>query len=167
MPAAFKSRTIVIGNSGSGKSTLAEQLAAKAGMAVIDLDRLHWESDGYALKREEAAARQLVREAAAQPRWVVEGVYGWLAEEALPRATALIWLDLPWSACRDGLLARGQRRGGTEAEFAALMQWAQAYWQRRTPSSYAGHLQLFEGFGGARRRFQNRQEAQRFLDRLA
>jgi adenylate kinase family enzyme len=166
MSGPFTQRTVVIGNSGSGKSTLAGRLAALTGVPAIDLDLLHWEGNGYGVKREEAVARQMVREAAAQPRWVVEGVFGRLAEEAVPRATALIWLDLPWSVCRDSLLARGQRRGGTEADFAALLSWAEAYWQRQTPSSFAGHLRLFEGYAGSKRRFRDRQEVQLFLDEL-
>jgi adenylate kinase family enzyme len=166
MSAPFTQRTVVIGNSGSGKSTLAERLAALAGVPAIDLDLLHWEADGYGVKREEAVARQLVREAAAQPRWVIEGVFGWLAQEAMPRATALIWLDLPWSVCRDSLLARGRRRGGTETDFAALLAWAEAYWQRQTPSSFTGHLRLFENFAGAKRRMQDRPAVHRFLAEL-
>jgi adenylate kinase family enzyme len=166
MSGPFTQRTVVIGNGGSGKSTLAERLAALLRVPAVDLDLLHWEGDGYGVKRDEAVSRQLVRETAAQPRWVIEGVYGWLAEEALPRATALIWLDLPWSVCRDSLLARGQRRGGTEADFAALMTWAEAYWKRQTPSSFAGHLRLLENFSGAKRRFRDRQEIQCFLDEL-
>jgi ABC-type transport system involved in cytochrome bd biosynthesis fused ATPase/permease subunit len=43
------SRTLIIGNSGSGKSTLAEQLATLVAAPVIDLDPLHWETDGYEL----------------------------------------------------------------------------------------------------------------------
>jgi hypothetical protein len=97
---------------------------------------------------------------------VIEGVYGWLAEVALPRATALIRLDMPWAICRDSLLARGQRRGGTEADFAELMAWAEAYWTRQTPSSFAGHLRLFESFLGAKRRLRDRQEIQVFLAEL-
>jgi adenylate kinase family enzyme len=159
----FKQRAVIIGNSGSGKSTLAERLAALAGVPVIDLDLLHWEENGYAARREENAARQLVQAAAAQPRWVIEGVYGWLAEVAIPKATAMIWLDVPWGVCRESLLARGQRRGGTEADFAKLMTWAEAYWERQTPSSFAGHLRLFESFPGAKRRFHRRQETQLFL----
>ena len=135
-------------------------------MPAIDLDLLHWEGNGYGAKREEAVARQMVREAAAAPGWVIEGVYGWLAEVALPRATALIWLDLPWALCRDGLLARGRRRGGTEADFAKLMAWAEAYWTRQTPSSFAGHLRLFESFPGTKRRFRDRQKIQLFLAEL-
>jgi adenylate kinase family enzyme len=162
----FPQRTVVIGNSGSGKSTLAGHLAALAGVPAVDLDLLHWEGNGYGARREEAVSRRLVQDAAAQPGWVIEGVYGWLAEKALPRATALIWIDVPWSVCRDSLIARGRRRGGTEADFANLMTWAEAYWQRQTPSSFAGHFRLFESFTGAKRRFRERVEIQLFLDEL-
>jgi adenylate kinase family enzyme len=163
---AFKRRTVIIGNSGSGKSTIAQRLAAVAGVPAIEMDLLHWEGKGYGTKREEAVARQLVQEAASRAGWVIEGVYGWLAEVAIPRATGLIWLDIPWRVCRDGLLARGQRRGGTEADFAALMTWAEAYWQRQTASSFAGHFRLFERFSGAKCRFRDRQEIQSFLAEL-
>lgn len=160
---AFKTRTVIIGNSGSGKSTLAGGLAALAVVPAIDLDLLHWAGDGYGVKREEAVARRMALEVAAKPGWILEGVYGWLAEVALPRATALIWLDVPWSTCREGLLARGVRRGGTEADFAELMVWAEAYWERRTSSSFAGHSRLFDQFSGHKLRLRSRQEADRLL----
>ena len=163
MPFPAIQRTVVIGNSGSGKSTLAARLAALADVPAIDLDALHWEGSGYGAKREEAVARELVRDAAAASRWVIEGVYGWLAEVALPRATALIWLDLHWSVCREALLARGQRRGGTEADFAKLMAWAEAHWTRHSHSSFAGHLRLFDDFGGIKRRLRDRQEVDEFM----
>ena len=160
---AFRTRTVVIGNSGSGKSTLAEGLAALANVPATDLDLLHWEGDGYGVKRDEAVARQMAFEVAARPGWVIEGVYGRLAEVAIPRATALIWLDVPWSTCREGLLGRGMRRGGTEVEFAKLMAWAEAYWERKTPSSFAGHSRLFEDFPRAKFRLQNREGVRRLL----
>jgi adenylate kinase family enzyme len=166
MFSSFTQRTVVIGNSGSGKSTLAASLAALTNVSAIDLDLLHWEGDGYSAKREEAVSRAMVHEAAATPGWVIEGVYGWLAEVALPRATALVWLDMPWALCRESLLARGQHRGGTEADFEKLMAWAEAYWTRQTPSSFAGHLQLFEGFPGAKRRLRDRQQMRLFLQDL-
>jgi adenylate kinase family enzyme len=162
----FRRRTIILGNSGSGKSTLAEGIGVVADIPVVDLDVLHWEGSGYGAKREEAAARRLVQDAAQQPAWVIEGVYGWLAEVAMPRASALIWLDLPWSVCREGMLARGIRRGGTEATFAELMTWAEAYWQRRSPSSFHGHLRLFEAFPGPKLRLRDREEIRQFLDDL-
>ncbi len=69
-------RTVIIGNCGSGKSVFAESLAALTHIPAIDLDTLHWERDGH--KRDEEAAKRLVREAAAAPRWIIEGVFGWL-----------------------------------------------------------------------------------------
>jgi adenylate kinase family enzyme len=163
---AFKQRIVIIGNSGSGKSTLADSLANLTGIPAVDLDRLHWAGNGYGVKRDEAAARDMVLEVAAKRGWVVEGVFGWLAEVAIPRATALIWLDLPWQVCRQGLLARGVRRGGTDADFTELMKWAEEYWQRQTSSSSAGHFRLFESFQRARLRLRTRHEVSQLLTDL-
>lgn len=157
------SRTLIIGNSGSGKSTLAEQLATLVAGPAIDLDLLHWEPDGYGVKRDENAARQLVGAAADEPRWIIEGVFGWLAEVAVPRATTLIWLDLPWSICRAGLLARGPRRGSTDQDNTELLKWAEAYWDRKTPSSFTGHLTIFENFPGPKYRLGSREKMSEFL----
>lgn len=156
---ALKLRTLIIGNSGSGKTTLAEALGALIHAPVFDLDLIHWKHDGFGPKQAEDVARQRVADLAATPRWVIDGVYGWLAEPAIPRATALIWLDVPWDVCREGLLARGQRRGGTAADFAELLKWAEAYWDRQTPTSFKGHQRLFESFSAAKRRIRSREEA--------
>jgi adenylate kinase family enzyme len=136
----------VIGNSGSGKSRLAEGLGALIGAPVFDLDLIRWNDNGFGAKQDEDVAVQKVANLAATERWVIEGVYGWLAEVALPRATALIWLDIPWEVCREGLLARGQRRGRTEADFSELLNWAEAYWDRHAPTSFQAHQRLFEDF---------------------
>ena len=157
------SRTLIIGNGGSGKSTLAEQLAPLVAGPAIDLDLLHWETGGYGVKRDENAARQLVRTAADEPRWIIEGVFGWLAEIAVPRATALIWLDVPWSVCRAGLLARGLRRGSTDQDHTELLKWAEAYWDRKTPSSFTGHLTIFENFPGPKYKLVSREKMSEFL----
>jgi hypothetical protein len=34
----------------------------------------------------------------------------------------------------------------------AFLQWAEAYWQRMTPTSFAGHQALFEGFAKTKTR---------------
>jgi adenylate kinase family enzyme len=159
-------RTLIIGNSGSGKSTLAEGLGALIHAPVFDLDLIHWKDDGFGAKQDEDLARQKVADLAATPRWVMEGVYGWLAEVAIPRATVLIWLDVPWDVCREGLLARGQRRGGTAADFDDLLKWSEAYWDRQTPTSFKGHQRLFETFSSAKFRFRNRKEADHLLNVL-
>ena len=161
------SRTLILGNSGSGKSTLAHNLAALVEAPAVDLDIFHWESDGYGAKRDEDAARRLVLTAAAESRWIIEGVYGWLAEVAVPRATALIWLDMPWAICCEGLLARGPRRRSTDADNQALLTWAEAYWKRKTPSSFTGHQTIFESFTGTKYRLRSRTEVSQLLDELA
>jgi adenylate kinase family enzyme len=160
---ALQLRTLVIGNSGSGKSSLAEQIGAQIHAPIFDLDLIHWKDDGFGAKQDEDVARQKVADLAATERWVIEGVYGWLAEVAVPRATALIWLDVPWDVCQEGLLARGQRRGGTEADFAELLKWAEAYWLRQTPTSFKGHQLLFEAFSAAKLRIRSRMEADYLL----
>ena len=159
-------RIVIIGNSGAGKSRLADALANLVRVPAIDLDLLHWEEDGYGRKRNEDAARRLTLEVSDQPHWIIEGVFGWLAEVALPKATGLIWLDFPWSLCRAGLLARGQRRGATVQDAADLMKWAEAYWIRQTPSSFAGHSKIFNDFSGAKLRLENREQVAELLGNL-
>src|ERR1019366_10250702 len=90
-------RLVVIGNSGSGKSTLANRVGAALKLPVHDLDRFHWLGNGH--KRDEVAAKELVSDVATAAAWIIEGVYGWLAEVALSRATSLVWLDLSLAAC--------------------------------------------------------------------
>ena len=156
---SLSQRTVIIGNSGAGKSALAESLADLILVPVIDLDLLNWEGDDYGRKRDENDARRMTLEVSAQPFWIIEGVYGWLAEVALPRATALIWLDFPWSLCRAGLLARGPRRGATDQDAVELLNWAETYWNRQTSSSFAGHSQMFNNFASTKFRLENREQA--------
>lgn len=156
------SRVVIVGNSGSGKSTLAQHLAQRLGAPPIDLDHIHWQNR-VGEKREESLATDMVVEAASKARWIIEGVYGWLAAAALPFATSLIWLDLPWTVCSEGLLRRGPWNGATADEHQAFLQWAEAYWQRTTSSSFAGHLALFENFSGPKLRLQSRPEIDALL----
>jgi adenylate kinase family enzyme len=156
---SLSQRTVIIGNSGAGKSAFAEDLSALIHVPVIDLDLLNWEGDGYGRKRDDDAARRMTLEVSAGPLWIIEGVYGWLAESALPRATALIWLDFQWSLCRAGLLARSPRRGATDQDGVELLKWAETYWNRQTSSSFAGHSRMFSNFPVTKFRLENREQA--------
>jgi adenylate kinase family enzyme len=159
-------RILIIGNSGSGKSALGERLAALVNIPVYDLDLLHWDGNGYGQKRDEDVARRMVLELTSRAGWIVEGVFGWLAEVALPTATALIWLDFPWSLCRTGILARGRCRGATEQDTLDLLKWAENYWIRQTSSSFAGHAAIFNHFAGTKFRLHDRGEVDELLDNL-
>jgi len=159
-------RTVIVGNSGSGKSWLAVRLAAVIGSSAIDLDAIHWEPGGYGTRRDAGTARRLVQEAATGERWVIEGVYGWLAQVALPRASALIWLDLPEAECIANLRQRGLRGGGDEDSFATLALWAAEYRTRENANSFRAHELLFEAFAGQRLRLRSRVETATFLASL-
>jgi len=80
-----------------------------------------------------------------------------------PASHALVWLDLPWNLCREGLLARGQQHGGTAADFAELLKWAEAYWERQTSSSFTGHARLFDDFPGFKERLRDRDQIRQLL----
>lgn len=160
MAPRMPTRLVVIGNSGSGKSRLATRLGAAAGLPVYGLDALHWRAVG--VKRDEAEASALVADAASGERWIIEGVYGWLAGVALERAHAVVWLDPPWRVCLDGLRRRGSQHGETPADGEALIDWASAYWTRRTSSSFAGHAQLYDAFAGPKIRLRTREAASAF-----
>ena len=166
MHSALETRTLIIGNSGSGKSTLAEHVAVCAACRVIDLDDIHWEKIPAGKKRDETLAIQMAESVAGEPKWVIEGVYGWLAEAVTPRATALVWLNLPWNECKAGLEQRGARRGDTEVQFSELLQWAERYWMRQTPTSFVGHSRIFEEFRGAKWALTNRSDVNDFQKSL-
>ena len=156
-------RTVILGNSGSGKSWLAVRIAEALGCRVVDLDAIHWEPDGYGVAREKDVAIDMVRQEASGLAWVIEGVFGWLAQKALPRATALIWLDLPVVECLDNIRHRGLRRGGDAASFEALLGWAADYECRQTSSSHVGHARMFTAFPGQKLRLISRHNVDRFI----
>ena len=156
-------RILILGNSGSGKSWLSRKLGERLKIAPIDLDTVHWEPGGFQVARHKDVAKARVRQIASQDIWIMEGVYGWLAQEILSRATALIWLDMPLEECLDNLRRRGPNSGSDEKSFAALMAWAAAYQERQTSSSSMGHGRLFAAFGGWKRRICSREETREFL----
>jgi adenylate kinase family enzyme len=159
-------KLVVIGNSGSGKTWLARAL----GLPAIHLDALFWEPGGFDRKRPRAEVDALIAQSLAQRTWVVEGVFGELAERYLPDADALVWLDLPWATCEARLLARGSEskahmdRTQSEAGLAKLLRWAADYAVRTDGRSRSGHAQLFEGFERTRHRVRSEAEAVRLLE---
>lgn len=148
-------RIVIIGASGSGKTTMARSLSKRLALDLLELDLVHW-ADKVGTQRDEDEAKGRVTDFAVRPGWIIEGVYGWLAAPAIPRASTLIWLDLPWSDCREGLAQRGPWRDATADEHAAFLEWAEAYWSRRTSSSFEGHRAIFDAFEGTKLRLQSR-----------
>lgn len=155
-------RTIVIGNSGAGKSWLSKRIANHLCAPWVDLDLIHWQPGGYDLPRSREDALELVRQAAASESWVIEGVYGWLVRDLLPRATTLLWLCTEEAECVANIRQRGLRRGGSEESFHALLAWAGSYRAREGSTSHCAHAHLFDAFGGSKLLLHNKDEATAF-----
>jgi adenylate kinase family enzyme len=149
-------RTLIIGNSGSGKSWLAERLAKHLQVPWVDLDSVHWLSDEHSIPRPRAEALGMARVLASKERWVIEGVYGGIVSELLPRATALIWLCVEDAECIANVRQREAQRDKHDELLIALLNWAGSYRTREDSSGFAAHQRLFEGFGGSKRQLVSR-----------
>jgi len=87
-------RVAVIGISGAGKTTLARALAHRLACTHIELDALHW-GPGWE-PQSPADFKGAVAEAAAGERWVSDGNYSSVRSVLWPRATLVVWLNLPF-----------------------------------------------------------------------
>lgn len=156
-------RTLIIGNSGSGKSWLAERLAEHLHIPWVDLDSIHWLSDEHSIPRPRAEALGTARVLASGERWVIEGVYGWIVSELLPRATALIWLCLDDDECVANVRQREAQRDEHDELLIALLDWARSYRTREESSGFAAHQRLFDGFSGSKLQLMNRAQMTEFI----
>jgi adenylate kinase family enzyme len=86
-------RILVIGCSGTGKSTLSRVMGQKLGLPVVHLDREFW-LPGW-VEPDAAAWRARVEALVAGDAWIMDGNYGGTLAVRLPRAEAIVWLDLP------------------------------------------------------------------------
>jgi adenylate kinase family enzyme len=147
-------RAIIVGNSGSGKTWLATRLAMGSGAPVFHLDDLYWEPGGFDRKRSAEEVDRLIVTSKSAAAWLVEGVFGELAERYFDDAELLIWLDIPWDICKARLLARGSEskrhlgREQSELGLKKLIEWASRYYDRDDLRSFAGHRSLLEKFPG-------------------
>ena len=108
-------RYVVVGTSGSGKTTLARRLSGHLGVPHVELDALHWLPDWQ--MRSTAAFRELVDEATARPRWVVDGNYGSKVRDIVwSRADAVVWLDRSRPVVMARVIWRSLKRAVTGEE---------------------------------------------------
>jgi len=101
-------RIIVIGSSCSGKSTFAKQLANNMRLDYIQLDQLHWLPQWQERPADQFMA--LIAEHTAKQQWVVDGNYSVVRDMLWPRATTIIWLNLPFHLVYYRAISRTIRR---------------------------------------------------------
>jgi len=146
-------RVLVFGNSGSGKSTCARALAAREGLAYLDLDLIVWEPGKIAVQRStESVAASLRSFIDSHAAWVIEGCYGELVRAASAHCTLMVFLNPGMDAC----LANNLRRPWEPHKYASLelqntmlgqlQEWVAGYYQRKDAWSYQVHREIFDAF---------------------
>lgn len=104
-------RVGVVGTSAAGKTTFARALAGVLGVPHVELDALYWGPRWTPAPREEF--RRRVAAAVGGPAWVVDGNYAVVRDLVWGRATALVWLNYPFSLVFPRALGRTLRRAAT------------------------------------------------------
>lgn len=107
-------RCSVIGCSGAGKTTFGRALAARLGVALIELDSIFHQAGWTPLREPEFQAR--VRAATAADGWVVDGNYGAVRPIVLERATTVVWLDYTRPRVMQQVIRRSIARGVSRRE---------------------------------------------------
>ena len=163
-------KIIILGNSGSGKTWLARQLAQRLHLHIVHLDDVFWKPGGFDAKRGPEEIAQLVRSSKNEKAWIVEGVFGELAQCYADAADCLIWLDIEWPVCRGRLQRRGSEsklhldRTQSQEGLAKLIRWAEGYDTRTDSRSRYGHGRLFEQFSATRIRLGAQEEVTAYLN---
>ncbi len=148
--AAFE-RVLIMGNGGSGKTWLARRIGKQLLLPIIHLDDIHWEPGRYGIARDRTLRDEMVRAAAQEDHWIMEGVYGQLVNMVLSRVTALIWIDLPEEACIANVKERGIQGGETQTQFIGLLKWVAEYRTRTNNwNSFDAHARMYSAFLGAK-----------------
>jgi adenylate kinase family enzyme len=136
-------RILVIGSPGAGKSTLASRLAGRVDLPLIHLDREYFGPGWTTPPR--AEWRERVKALAARPAWVMDGNYASTFDIRVPRATAVVWLDLPRWQCALSVLWRVARNygrprpdlgtAGPERFDWSFMRWIWSYPEKMRPKT--------------------------------
>lgn len=162
-------KLIIIANSGSGKTWLASRLSAATKAAVVHLDEIFWQPGGFDHKRSREEVDRLISETRQATAWIVEGVFGEIAEKYFEKAELFIWLDIEWEVCKARLLGRGSEnkrhleRPQSEKGVRELIQWASNYYDRDGQRSFAGHKSLFDRFPRKKKRIKSQDDVSHFL----
>ncbi|WJH40751.1 AAA family ATPase [Aliirhizobium terrae] len=160
-------RVVIMGNGGSGKTWLAKRLAPCLGVHPIHMDLVYWQPGRFGVARDKTVVAEEIRQLSYKDEWLMEGVYGWLINVLLPRATSLIFLDLPEEECIANVRARGKQGGETQEGFDELIDWVSKYRERRNNwNSFQTHVRMFDEFANEKVRLKSRTQITDYAERV-
>ena len=162
-------RILIIGNSGSGKTWLGQKLAEKGKVPLFHMDKIRWDQSGHEIRRSAVDITKDLNHIKKQEQWILEGVFGQMAEECLPFATSLIWLDLPWEDCKNNLLSRGPQfeehlnPQARDKALEKLIAWAAEHDTREDANSWGFFSKLYTACTHRKIHLKSREQANKFL----
>jgi adenylate kinase family enzyme len=110
-------RVAVVGTSCSGKTTLARTIADANGIIHVELDAIYWQPNWTPMPIHEF--REAVGAEVAGDEWVIDGNYSKVRDIIWPRATHLVWLNLPFLTVFWRAMSRTLKRVMTKEELFA------------------------------------------------
>ena len=148
-------KVVIFGNSAAGKSTLAKKLSSAESLAHFDLDLIAWQATTPPLRKPISESKEEIGVFLAEnDAWVIEGCYTDLIEIVVPKATELVFLNLPVDAC----IANAKRRPwephkyeskqAQDANLTMLLDWITQYDTRADTFSRSAHQALFDAYEG-------------------
>ena len=162
-------RILIIGNSGSGKTWTGKTLSRLYNIPIFHMDQIWWEPGNFNHVRSVEIIEKDIENIICQKEWILEGVFGMMAEKAAPFATHLLWLDLTWQDCKTNIMARGPQFSQSstieEQDIALenLIEWASTHDSRDDKNSKKFFKNIFNEFSYKKVRVHNRSQIEKYL----
>jgi adenylate kinase family enzyme len=148
-------RIAILGNSGSGKTTLAAWLSTRSGAPQLDLDSVAWVPGKFAVARPaECALADVQSFCSSNDRWVVEGCYTTLINQALLLKPLLLFLNPGVDQCMANCQARPwephkyRSKQEQDDRLEYLLAWVREYYSRDGEMSLMAHRTCFDCYTG-------------------
>lgn len=160
-------KIIIIGCPGAGKSHFAKKLREATGIPLYHLDAIWHKPDKTHISRVEFD--EILRELLQKEDWILDGDYSRTMETRLRACDTVIFFDVPYEVCIQGMKAReGTKREDMPWEAAEtdgrLLNEVNRYIPEQRPAVY----QLLEKYKNDKNIiiFKTREEAENWLRQL-
>ncbi len=100
------SRVLVIGSPGTGKSTIAREVARRAGLPMVHLDRIYHDPAEQFFRDKPRWRAHVVDQLLPARQWVMDGHYPATLPQRVAAADTVIYLDYPARLALVGILRR-------------------------------------------------------------